>query len=132
MSPASCLLSWWRAIDDFLFEIKQTQNEKKQIRKDGTRRVRLEKVLPTKNQHELIIMKWKESTSHPNGQCWMIAPGDQGRIQRLRRSPTPPKTYKVILFTIRLFCLYNSVNSIRNIRPFCHPSFCHISAVEYT
>jgi len=39
----------------------------------------------------------------------------------------PPKTYKLTLFTM---IVYNSENSIRNTRPFCHPLFCHSSVVK--
>jgi len=34
-----------------------------------------------------------------------------------------------LLFTM---ILYNSENSIRDIRPFCRPLFCHSSVVKYT
>jgi len=37
-----------------------------------------------------------------------------------------PKTYELTLFTM---IVYDSENSIRNIRPFCHPLFCHGSVV---
>jgi len=40
-----------------------------------------------------------------------------------------PKTYELTLFTM---IVYNSENSIRNTRPFCHPLFCHKSVVKYT
>jgi len=56
------------------------------------------------------------------GQCF-----SQGRI----RAIAPSKTYEstVILFTM---ILYNSENSIRDIRPFCRPLFCHSSVVKCT
>jgi len=38
------------------------------------------------------------------------------------------KPIKVTLFTL---ILYNSENSIRDIRSFCRPLFCHSSVVEY-
>jgi len=41
----------------------------------------------------------------------------------------PPKTYEVTLFTM---IVYNTENSIRNTRLFCHPLFCHRSVVKYT
>jgi len=41
----------------------------------------------------------------------------------------PPKTYKLTLFTMTV---YDSENSIRNTKPFCHPLFCHRSVVNYT
>jgi len=40
-----------------------------------------------------------------------------------------PKTYESTLFTL---IEYNSENSIRNTRLFCHPLFCHRSVVKYT
>jgi len=40
----------------------------------------------------------------------------------------PPKTYELTLFTT---ILYNSENSIRNTKLFCHPLFCHRSVVKY-
>jgi len=40
----------------------------------------------------------------------------------------PPKTYELTSFTM---ILYDSENSIRNTRPFCHPLFCHRSVVKY-
>jgi len=49
-------------------------------------------------------------------------PGGGGAI-------APSKTYKVTLFTM---ILYNLDNSIRDIRPFCHPLFCHGSVVKYS
>ena len=39
-----------------------------------------------------------------------------------------PKTYEVTLFAM---IVYNSENSIRNARLFCHPLFCHRSVVRY-
>jgi len=43
---------------------------------------------------------------------------------------TTPKTYgSNFLFTM---ILYNSENSIRDIRPFCHPLFSHSNFVKYT
>jgi len=41
----------------------------------------------------------------------------------------PPKTYELTLFTM---IVHNSQNSISNIRPFCHPLFCHRSVVKCT
>ena len=41
----------------------------------------------------------------------------------------PLITYELTLFTM---IVYNSENSIRNTRLFCHPLFCHISVVNYT
>jgi len=41
----------------------------------------------------------------------------------------PLKPTKVTLFTM---ILYNSENSIRDIRPFCHPLFCRSSSAKYT
>jgi len=40
-----------------------------------------------------------------------------------------PKTYELTLFTM---IVYNSENSIRNTRLFCHPLFCHRSVVKHT
>jgi len=37
------------------------------------------------------------------------------------------KTYEVTLFTM---IVYNTENSIRNTRLFCHPLFCHRSVVK--
>jgi len=39
-----------------------------------------------------------------------------------------PKTCELTLFTM---IAYNSENSIRNTRLFCHPLFCHRSVVKY-
>jgi len=41
----------------------------------------------------------------------------------------PPKTYESNFFTK---ILYNLENSIRDIRPFRHPLFCHSSVVKYS
>jgi len=41
----------------------------------------------------------------------------------------PLKSTKRSYFTM---ILYNSENSIRDIRPFCRPLFCHSSVVKYT
>jgi len=43
--------------------------------------------------------------------------------------PTPKPT-KVNIFT--MIFLYNSQNSIRDLRPFFRPLFCHSSVVKYT
>jgi len=43
------------------------------------------------------------------------------------RSP-PLKLAKVTFFTM---ILHNSKNSIRDIRPFCRPLFCHSRVVKY-
>jgi len=40
-----------------------------------------------------------------------------------------PKTYELTLFTM---IVYNSENSIRNTRPFCHPLFCHRCLAKWT
>jgi len=48
--------------------------------------------------------------------------------ERLGRSP-PLKPTKVTLFTM---ILYNTENSIRDIRPFCRPLFCHSSVAKHT
>jgi len=42
---------------------------------------------------------------------------------------SPVKSTKVSIFTM---ILYNSENSIRDIRRFCRPLFCHSSVVKYT
>jgi len=42
---------------------------------------------------------------------------------------SPSKPMKVIWFTM---ILYNLESSIRDVRPFCHPLFCHSSVVKYT
>jgi len=49
--------------------------------------------------------------------------------RQLGRSPPPLKPKKVTFFTM---ILNNSENSIRDIRPCCHPLFCHSSVVKYT
>jgi len=41
---------------------------------------------------------------------------------------SPLKSTKVTLFTM---ILYNSENSIHDIRSFCRPLFCHSSVVKY-
>jgi len=41
----------------------------------------------------------------------------------------PLKPTKVILLAM---IVYNSENSIRDLRPFCHPLFCRSSVVKYT
>jgi len=41
----------------------------------------------------------------------------------------PLRSAKVTLF---IMILYNSENSIHNLRPFCRPLFCHSSVVMYT
>jgi len=48
-----------------------------------------------------------------------------GRIEAI----APPKTYELTLFTM---IVYNSENSIRNTRPFCHPLVCRRSVVKHT
>jgi len=54
---------------------------------------------------------------------------EQGRSRgRLGRSP-PLEPAKITFFTM---ILNNSENSIRTIRPFCCPLFCHSSVVMYT
>jgi len=56
----------------------------------------------------------------------------QGWIQGVDwgdRPPSPLKHTKVTLFTT---IFYNSENSIRDIRSFCRPLFCHSSVVKYT
>ena len=53
--------------------------------------------------------------------------GRQGRIQAGAISPLKP--IKVTLFTI---IFYNAEKSIRDIRPFCCPSFCNSSVMKYT
>jgi len=55
----------------------------------------------------------------------------QGRIQREGRADRSPslKPTKVTLFTM---IMYNSENSIRDMRPFCRQLFCHSTAVKYT
>jgi len=46
---------------------------------------------------------------------------------RGRLSPPPPKIYESNFFTM---ILYNSENSIRDVRPFCHPLFRHSRVVK--
>jgi len=54
----------------------------------------------------------------------------QGRIQGGRLGQSPPlKPTKVTFFTM---IFYNLENSIRDIRPFSRPLFCHSSVVKYT
>jgi len=51
--------------------------------------------------------------------------GSRGAIEVI----TPLKPTKVTLSTM---ILYNSENSIRDIKPFCSPLICHSSVVKYT
>jgi len=56
---------------------------------------------------------------------------EQGWIQGGDRPNRPPplKPMKVTLLTM---ILYNSEKSIRDIKPFCRPLFCHNHVVKYT
>ena len=54
----------------------------------------------------------------------------QGRTREGRLGPSPPLKPKKVAFITNI--LYNSENTIRDIRPFRHPLFCHSSAVKYT
>jgi len=57
-------------------------------------------------------------------------PSGQGRIHGgAIGAIAPSKPMKVTSFTM---ILYNSVNSIRDIRPFFRPLFCHSSVVKST
>jgi len=54
----------------------------------------------------------------------------QGRIQGAIGMISPPiQPANITLFTM---FFYNSENSIRDIRPFCRPLFCHSIVVNYT
>ena len=54
---------------------------------------------------------------------------DRGGSREAIGAIIPPKTYVSNFFTM---ILYNSENSIRDLRPFCRPLFYHSSVVKYS
>jgi len=80
--------------------------------------MRLAKVSAGEHMNKLIVVLEKKRVVRVRSRC---------RVGRLGRS-LPLKPTQVTLFTM---ILYNWENSIRDIRPFFHPLFCHSSVAKY-
>jgi len=70
----------------------------------------------------------KNVLQYLRGICWASPEADPGEAIGVI-APTPLKPTKVTLYAT---ILHNSENSIRDIRSFCRPMFCHSSIVKYT
>jgi len=80
-----------------------------------------------------VLLHWTQANSFELvvRQCHGRPQGRQNKGESWRGDwdDRPPKTYELILFPM---IVYNSENSIRNTRLFCHPLFCHRNVVKET